>query len=284
VNRTHRGTTGSPGTQRARFPGGDRALATTSGRHHGQAIRIDSFEVDDCLILGPPPGSVKARRRILALRCACKHAQHPLEDPAGCLIAHGTRSAHLCRPSRASSPYHRSALRVALLESPTSTSTAVPTPPDGGDLAEPASNPRGVPTLALHAGRGRRVARGRASRRRAARRRIPQRPEAQPRGQPPAEAYPAASSFFTRMLYVARCTQGPMRVAEWRGEAWCVRRWQELVRPDGFARLEGHGGYLRFRTEDVAAWLDTRADAVPSDTRGHGLRPRPVSSRTEGTG
>jgi hypothetical protein len=38
----------SPGTQGARFPGGDRALATTSGRHHGQAIRIDSFEVDDC--------------------------------------------------------------------------------------------------------------------------------------------------------------------------------------------------------------------------------------------
>jgi hypothetical protein len=48
VNRTHRGTTWSPGTQRARFPGGDRALTTTSGRHHGQAIRIDSFEVDDC--------------------------------------------------------------------------------------------------------------------------------------------------------------------------------------------------------------------------------------------
>jgi len=48
VNRTHRGTTRSPATQRARFPGGDRALATTSGRHHGQAIRIDSFEVDDC--------------------------------------------------------------------------------------------------------------------------------------------------------------------------------------------------------------------------------------------
>ena len=66
MNRTHRGTTGSPGTQRARFPGGDRALATTSGRHHGQAIRIDSFEVDDSLILGPPPGLVKARRRILA--------------------------------------------------------------------------------------------------------------------------------------------------------------------------------------------------------------------------
>jgi hypothetical protein len=54
------------GTQRARFPGGDRALATTSGRHHGQAIRIDSFEVDDLPILGPPPGSVKGPRRILA--------------------------------------------------------------------------------------------------------------------------------------------------------------------------------------------------------------------------
>jgi hypothetical protein len=48
VNRTHRGTTGFQGTQKARFPGGDRALATTSGRHHGQAIGIDSFEVDDC--------------------------------------------------------------------------------------------------------------------------------------------------------------------------------------------------------------------------------------------
>jgi hypothetical protein len=48
------------------FRGGDRALATTLGRHHGQAICIDSFEVDVCLILGPPPGSVKAPRRILA--------------------------------------------------------------------------------------------------------------------------------------------------------------------------------------------------------------------------
>jgi excisionase family DNA binding protein len=35
------------------------------------------------------------------------------------------------------------------------------------------------------------------------------------------------------------------------------------------------GKYLRFRTEDVAAWLDTRADAVRPDTREHGLRPRP---------
>jgi hypothetical protein len=75
VNRTHRGTTGSPGTQRARFPGGDRALATTSGRHHGQAIRIDSFEVDDCPILGPPPGSVKPRRRILSTPGRCTNKE-----------------------------------------------------------------------------------------------------------------------------------------------------------------------------------------------------------------
>jgi hypothetical protein len=56
----------SPGTQRARFQAETEPFAIASGRHHGQAIRIDSFEVDDCLILGPPPGSVKARRRILA--------------------------------------------------------------------------------------------------------------------------------------------------------------------------------------------------------------------------
>jgi hypothetical protein len=65
----------SPGTQRARFPGGDRALATTSGRHHGQAIRIDSFEVDDSLILGPPPELVKGRRRILATPGRCTHKE-----------------------------------------------------------------------------------------------------------------------------------------------------------------------------------------------------------------
>jgi hypothetical protein len=68
--------TGSPGTQGARFPGGDRALATTSGRHHGQAIRIDSFEVDDYLILGPSPGSVKAHRRILAIPGRCTNREH----------------------------------------------------------------------------------------------------------------------------------------------------------------------------------------------------------------
>ncbi len=33
-------------SKRLGFLGGDRALATTLGRHHGQAIRIDSSEVD----------------------------------------------------------------------------------------------------------------------------------------------------------------------------------------------------------------------------------------------
>jgi hypothetical protein len=76
VNRTHRGTTGSPGTQRARFPGGDRALATASGRHHGQAIRIDSFEVDDCgrpchrpLCRAPPSGASRVPGLAAALWC-----------------------------------------------------------------------------------------------------------------------------------------------------------------------------------------------------------------------
>jgi len=48
----------------------------------------------------------------------------------------------------------------------------------------------------------------------------------------------AANSFFTRLFYVARSTESTVRVAEWRGEAWCARRWQAHVRPDGFARLE----------------------------------------------
>jgi excisionase family DNA binding protein len=43
------------------------------------------------------------------------------------------------------------------------------------------------------------------------------------------------------------------------------------------------GKYLRFRTEDVTAWLDTRADSVRSDERPDVLRPRPSSHRTEGT-
>jgi hypothetical protein len=83
---------GRPGTQRARFPGGDRALATTSGRHHGQAIRIDSFEVDDCLIFGPPPGSVKACRRILATPCPWTPKTCPaLRSARGRLVRFGGR-------------------------------------------------------------------------------------------------------------------------------------------------------------------------------------------------
>ena len=51
----------------------------------------------------------------------------------------------------------------------------------------------------------------------------------------------AANSFFTRMFYVARSNGSSVQVAEWRGEAWCARRWQTHVRPDGFARLEDAG-------------------------------------------
>jgi protein involved in plasmid replication-relaxation len=51
----------------------------------------------------------------------------------------------------------------------------------------------------------------------------------------------AANSFFTRMCHVARLNGHSVQVAEWRGEAWCARRWQTHVRPDGFARLD-HAG------------------------------------------
>jgi hypothetical protein len=79
--------------------GGDRALATTSGRHHGQAIRIDSFGVDDCLLLGPPPGSVKARRRILATSCRCTHKERcPRIERQGALSR--TASAKTCHAPR----------------------------------------------------------------------------------------------------------------------------------------------------------------------------------------
>ncbi len=59
----------------------------------------------------------------------------------------------------------------------------------------------------------------------------------------------AANSFFTRMIYVARSTESTVQVAEWRGEAWCARRWQAHVRPDGFARLEGPGESLELLLE-----------------------------------
>src|SRR6266542_5533641 len=59
----------------------------------------------------------------------------------------------------------------------------------------------------------------------------------------------AANSFFTRMLHVARSTQSPVKVAEWRGEAWCANRWQAHVRPDGFARLDHATGCLELLLE-----------------------------------
>ena len=46
------------------------------------------------------------------------------------------------------------------------------------------------------------------------------------------------------------------------------------------------GRYLRFRTEDVAAWLETRADDVPprlSARRDAPRKPRPRRNRRDGT-
>ena len=59
----------------------------------------------------------------------------------------------------------------------------------------------------------------------------------------------AANSFFTRMIYVARSHASPLRVEESRGEAWCARRWQLHVRPDGYARLEGPTASLELVVE-----------------------------------
>ena len=59
----------------------------------------------------------------------------------------------------------------------------------------------------------------------------------------------SANSFFSRMIYVAQSTDSAVQVAEWRGETWCARRWQEHVRPDGFARLGDAGDSLEFVLE-----------------------------------
>jgi Replication-relaxation len=59
----------------------------------------------------------------------------------------------------------------------------------------------------------------------------------------------AANGFFTRMIFAARSTGSPIRVAEWRGEAWCARRWQLHVRPDGYGRIEGPLGSLKLVLE-----------------------------------
>ncbi len=59
----------------------------------------------------------------------------------------------------------------------------------------------------------------------------------------------AVNGFFTRMHYIARTTDGAVRIVEWRGEAWCARRWQAHVRPDGFARIEDSEGSIEFVLE-----------------------------------
>ena len=59
----------------------------------------------------------------------------------------------------------------------------------------------------------------------------------------------AANSFFTRMIFAARSTDSPIRVAEWRGEAWCARRWLLHVRPDGYAELQRPIGPLELVLE-----------------------------------
>ena len=59
----------------------------------------------------------------------------------------------------------------------------------------------------------------------------------------------AVNGFFTRMHHIARTTDGAVRIVEWRGEAWCARRWQAHVRPDGFARIEDSEGSIEFVLE-----------------------------------
>jgi len=59
----------------------------------------------------------------------------------------------------------------------------------------------------------------------------------------------AANSFFTRMIFVARSTGGSLRIGEWRGEAWCAKRWRLHVRPDGYARLQSPIGPLELILE-----------------------------------
>jgi len=59
----------------------------------------------------------------------------------------------------------------------------------------------------------------------------------------------AANGFFSRMIFAARSTPSSIRVAEWRGEAWCARRWQLHVRPDGYGRIERPSGSLELVLE-----------------------------------
>jgi hypothetical protein len=59
----------------------------------------------------------------------------------------------------------------------------------------------------------------------------------------------AVNGFFTRMIFGARSTESSVRVGEWHGEAWCARRWQLYIRPDGYARLEHSAGSLELLLE-----------------------------------
>lgn len=59
----------------------------------------------------------------------------------------------------------------------------------------------------------------------------------------------AANSFFARLIFATRSTEDPLRVAEWRGESWCEKRWQLHIRPDGYARLESPEGALELLLE-----------------------------------
>jgi hypothetical protein len=59
----------------------------------------------------------------------------------------------------------------------------------------------------------------------------------------------AANGFFSRMIFAARSTPSSIRVAEWRGEVWCARRWQLHVRPDGYGRIERPSGSLELVLE-----------------------------------
>ena len=59
----------------------------------------------------------------------------------------------------------------------------------------------------------------------------------------------AANSFFTRLILATRSAETRFRVAEWHGEAWCARRWQLHVRPDGYGRIGAPEGALEFILE-----------------------------------
>jgi hypothetical protein len=64
------------GKARARFLGGDRALAITSGSHQGQAIRIDSSAVDDCLRFSDQGLNQSRRLAVRFVGAACPLARH----------------------------------------------------------------------------------------------------------------------------------------------------------------------------------------------------------------